>query len=133
MVIQFSAFFRRSAEHVFEVRHINTLRDKFAVDIEKKECSCREWMPTGIPCSHAISCLNNMNINPEEYIPIYYRRQMYEIVYGSIIYPANGQNVWVKTPYDDVLPHQSKSNLGGIRRIGGRMMMKLMNRGHKGQ
>ncbi|XP_052621593.1 uncharacterized protein LOC128127206 [Lactuca sativa] len=36
------------------------------VDMEKRECSCRKWELTGIPCKHAIASLNEMADNNEK-------------------------------------------------------------------
>ena len=58
-------------------------------------------MLTGIPCYDAISYMNQ---NIEDYIPDYHRKECYEAHYQSMIYLVNGQNLWEKTTYDDVLP-----------------------------
>ena len=61
-------------------------------------------MLTGIPCCHAISCMNHINQKPEDYIPSYYRKETYEACYHPIIFPVNGSNLWPQTEYKDVLP-----------------------------
>ncbi|KAL2338837.1 hypothetical protein Fmac_013283 [Flemingia macrophylla] len=75
-----------SGEHLFEVRSISGCGEKFSVNLQAYECSCRKWMLTRIPCCHAISCMNYMNLDPKEYIPQYFRKAAYELVYAPLIY-----------------------------------------------
>ncbi|RDY08492.1 hypothetical protein CR513_07263, partial [Mucuna pruriens] len=83
-----------SRERLFEVRHLNCLGDRFIVNLDNHECSCRKWMLTSIPCCHAISYMKFMNLDPNEYIPTYFRNETYEVVY---------QHLWHKTCYNDGL------------------------------
>jgi len=54
---------------LFEVRHVSLIGDKFTVNIEIQECSCRKWLISGIPCYHAIAAMNFLNLKAEDYIP----------------------------------------------------------------
>ncbi|WVY90028.1 hypothetical protein V8G54_035542 [Vigna mungo] len=58
-----------SALKLFEVCHVFQARDKFIVDIEKLECTCRKWVISGIPCSHALAAMKFLNLDAEEFIP----------------------------------------------------------------
>lgn len=50
-----------SGQGVFRV----LVRDyQHIVDIKARTCDCRRWQLTGIPCSHAISCLRHERIAP---------------------------------------------------------------------
>jgi len=89
---------------LFEVRHVSLIGDKFTVNIESQECSCRKWLISGIPCCHAIAALNFLNLKAEDYIPHWFRRTTYEEIYNSIVLPANGQLFWETTAFPDVLP-----------------------------
>jgi len=40
----------------------------------------------------------------EDFIPICFRRSIYEEIYQYIIFPVNGEVLWEKTPYPDVHP-----------------------------
>nr|XP_027191123.1 uncharacterized protein LOC113787012 [Cicer arietinum] len=107
---------RYAGENIFEVSNITHIGDKFVVSLEKKESSCRKWMLTEIPCCHAVCCCNFIKQDPEELIPIYYRRETYAACYRPIIYPSNGQNQWPQTPYPDVLPPPSRRLPGRPKR-----------------
>jgi hypothetical protein len=78
--------------------------DKFVVNLQTKECSCRKWMLTGIPCCHAIASILKKVQKPEDYIPNYYRKETYVACYTPLIKPVNGQSVWKKTQYTDLQP-----------------------------
>ncbi|XP_058768549.1 uncharacterized protein LOC131642290 [Vicia villosa] len=95
---------RMSAEHIFEVHHVENHADKFVVNLKECVCTCRRWELTGLPCVHALASIKSRNFKVEEYIPAYYRKSMYMKVYSSIIYPLNGSNLWARTEYPDVLP-----------------------------
>ncbi|XP_052734198.1 uncharacterized protein LOC128196726 [Vigna angularis] len=93
-----------AARKIFEVRHSSSVGNKFTVDLDTKECSCRKWMISGIPCCHAIAAMNYCNVDPDNFIPTCFRRSTYEEVYASIIFPLNGPQLWQTTNFNDVLP-----------------------------
>jgi pyruvate/2-oxoglutarate dehydrogenase complex dihydrolipoamide acyltransferase (E2) component len=103
---------RPAGDQFYEVRHISATGDKFSVSLRTKECSCRRWMLTGLPCRHAISCMRYMDMDPGQYVPNYFRRETYEACYHPIIYPTNGQNLWVKTRFTDLQPPPIKRQPG---------------------
>ncbi|KAF7843893.1 Sporozoite surface protein 2 [Senna tora] len=50
-------------------------RIKARLEKQKKECSCRAWMLTGIPCCHSIAAMNFMRKTPDDYIPACFRKE----------------------------------------------------------
>nr|KYP42750.1 Sporozoite surface protein 2 [Cajanus cajan] len=101
-----------AGEQVFEVKNVNLIGDKYTINLQVQECSCRKWMLTGLPCCHAISCMRYMNLDPKVFVPEYYKRATYEVVYQSMIYPVNGQQLWTKTWCPNVLPPPCKKMPG---------------------
>ncbi|XP_027934309.1 uncharacterized protein LOC114189806 [Vigna unguiculata] len=93
-----------SGQKLFEVRHVSLIGDKFTVNIEIQECSCRKWLISEIPCCHAIIAMNFLNLKAEDYIPHWFRRTTYEEIYNSIVLPANGHLFWETNAFPDVLP-----------------------------
>ncbi|KAF7802804.1 putative MULE transposase domain-containing protein [Senna tora] len=87
-----------------QVTSVYQATDKFMVDLQKKECSCRAWMLTGIPCCHSITAMHFMRKTPDDYIPACFRKESYEECYGQIIYLTNGPTFWPSTQFPDVLP-----------------------------
>ncbi|MCI37075.1 hypothetical protein A2U01_0058299, partial [Trifolium medium] len=53
-----------TGEEFFEVKHITHSGDKFVVSLGRRECSCRKWMLTGLPCHHLIACMRDRDIDP---------------------------------------------------------------------
>ncbi|XP_058783466.1 uncharacterized protein LOC131658154 [Vicia villosa] len=95
---------RMSDEHYFEVKNVENQADMLAVNLKDHICSCRKWELTGLPCVHALACMKSRNFKYEDYIPECFRKSRYIAVYKSVLYPVNGSNLWVKTPYPDVRP-----------------------------
>src|SRR3954463_9658701 len=93
-----------SDEHYFEVKNVENQADMLAVNLKDHICSCRKWELTGLPCVHALECLKSRNFKYEDYIPECFRKSRYIEVYEPVLYPVNGSNLWVKTPYSDVRP-----------------------------
>ncbi|XP_027937571.1 uncharacterized protein LOC114192148 isoform X2 [Vigna unguiculata] len=88
---------------VFEVAHLSVLGDKYVVNLDTQDCSCRKWMITGT-CCHALAAIRFLNLNATDYIPLCFRKSTFEEMYNSIIYPINGQNMWPTTDFLDVMP-----------------------------
>ncbi|XP_014499459.1 uncharacterized protein LOC106760551 [Vigna radiata var. radiata] len=89
---------------LFEIRHTSTIGEKFVVDIDKLECSCRKWTVSRIPCCHALTAMSFLNMNGEDYISHWFRRSTYQETYIPIIYPVNDPQLWEITLHHDVLP-----------------------------
>ncbi|WVZ19233.1 hypothetical protein V8G54_006555 [Vigna mungo] len=99
---------RWSSDQLFEVIHISQFGEQFVVNLQNKDCSCRGWLITDIPCTHAITAMKFLNLNAEEYIAPWYRKSAYQDTYKSIVYLINGQHVWEITPYPDILPPKKR-------------------------
>ncbi|XP_014499552.1 uncharacterized protein LOC106760653 [Vigna radiata var. radiata] len=93
-----------SARRIFEVRHVSAVGNKFTVDLDTHECSCRKWMISGIPCCHAVAAMHYINLDPDTFIPTWFMKSTYEETYASIIYPVNGHLLWENTSLPDVMP-----------------------------
>ncbi|XP_014490468.1 uncharacterized protein LOC106753190 [Vigna radiata var. radiata] len=93
-----------SARRIFEVRHVSTVGNKFTVDLDTHECSCRKWMISGIPCCNAVATMHYINLDPDNFIPTWFLKSTYEETYASIIYPVNDHLLWEKTSFPDIMP-----------------------------
>ncbi|WVZ81107.1 LOW QUALITY PROTEIN: hypothetical protein U9M48_028523 [Paspalum notatum var. saurae] len=74
------------------------------VDIKAQTCDCRRWQLTGIPCSHAISCLWHERIPPESVLPICYSVEAYNCAYGNNIWPCKDKREWEHVQGLEILP-----------------------------
>ena len=79
---------------IFDVQERDS---KYIVDIIRKECECRRWDLTGIPCNHAISCLRHERIAAEDLLPSFYSIETYFKVYSFNIMPCSDKSTWEKT------------------------------------
>ena len=78
--------------------------EKYTINVDAQHYSYRKQLLTVIPCCHAIAAMNFINVNAEDFIPIWFRRSTYEEIYQYIIFPVNGEVLWERTPYSDVHP-----------------------------
>ncbi|XP_014511703.1 uncharacterized protein LOC106770406 [Vigna radiata var. radiata] len=46
-----------SGMQIFQITHTSIIVEKYVVDVEKRECTCRKWTITGIPCCHALTAM----------------------------------------------------------------------------
>jgi len=84
------------------------LENNLWLTLTKKECTCRKWSVSGIPCCHALSAMKFLNINAKDFIPDCFKKSTYEQTYASIVYPINGHQVWGITSYPDVMPPKKR-------------------------
>ncbi|PON33804.1 Zinc finger, PMZ-type [Parasponia andersonii] len=82
-------------ENKFEVRCFNS--DGYYIDLNLKTCSCRRWNLTGILCPHAISYMEDKDIDPVVIVNECYSKNTYEKAYHHVINPLNGLEAWKKT------------------------------------
>ncbi|XP_031108205.1 uncharacterized protein LOC116012700 [Ipomoea triloba] len=80
----------------------------FKVDLSKRECSCRRWDLTGIPCSHAIAAIRKKGDLPELYVHQCYSVEQYLRAYGPAILPIRAEELWHKTELPSPLPPKYK-------------------------
>nr|XP_033515075.1 uncharacterized protein LOC117279634 [Nicotiana tomentosiformis] len=71
--------------------------EQFSVDLIERTCSCKEWDLTGIPYSHAISCIFHIRENPENFIHDCYKKTTQMRIYEPVIAPMDGPDMWEPT------------------------------------
>ncbi|GAU46752.1 hypothetical protein TSUD_402780 [Trifolium subterraneum] len=79
-------FCRLAGEKIYDVvstRNVDVITEKYIVDLNKMEYRKEDHTTT---------------------IPTIYRKEKYQDVYSSIIYPTSGQNTWDRTNNVDILP-----------------------------
>ncbi|XP_031124273.1 uncharacterized protein LOC116026987 [Ipomoea triloba] len=84
----------------------------FKVDLINKQCSCRRWDLTGIPCSHAIAAVRKQRESPEDYVHQCYTVDSYLKAYEPAIQPILSSELWPKTNLPDPLPPKYKAQPG---------------------
>ncbi|XP_050204899.1 uncharacterized protein LOC126677837 [Mercurialis annua] len=78
--------------------------DQFIVCLKTKSCSCRAWDISGIPCAHALACINFMRFDVCDYVDGWYKKEKYQEAYRFSLQPINGINMWPNVEGFDILP-----------------------------
>ncbi|XP_056175387.1 uncharacterized protein LOC115675634 isoform X3 [Syzygium oleosum] len=78
--------------------------DTFMVDLNEKTCTCRQWDISGIPCNHAISCINFIKCNVNDYVAESFKKDAYKRCYQFALPTLNGRKMWPKTSEEPLLP-----------------------------
>ncbi|GMY18093.1 hypothetical protein FCV25MIE_13332 [Fagus crenata] len=90
-----------AGELLFEVKDFF---ESFTVDLNEKSCTCQRWKLTGIPCSHAITCIHYNKEKVDNYVDDCYKVPAYKTCYEKMILPINGTTMWAKTGLPPVKP-----------------------------
>ncbi|WVZ48634.1 hypothetical protein U9M48_000055 [Paspalum notatum var. saurae] len=80
-----------NGQHQFEVQHF---ANRFTVDLSKKQCSCRYWQLSGLPCPHAISCIFYKTNSLAQYIAPCYSVAEFKKTYTYCLQPLEGMTSW---------------------------------------
>nr|KAJ0224806.1 hypothetical protein LSAT_V11C100035230 [Lactuca sativa] len=86
----------------FEVVQCN---ERYGIVLEKRECGCRGWQLTGIPCVHAICAISSLNLDPEEFVAEWFTKSTFLRSYEYTIHPLNDSTLWPHMPiFHQILP-----------------------------
>ncbi|KAG8373238.1 hypothetical protein BUALT_Bualt11G0002900 [Buddleja alternifolia] len=85
---------------------------RFTIDLQNHNCSCRKWELTGIPCPHAMSAICRQKLDPEDFVHVAYTVDTYLKVYEHSILPINGPRLWAKTGFIPPIPPNFGRSVG---------------------
>ncbi|CAN1215024.1 hypothetical protein LINPERPRIM_LOCUS34 [Linum perenne] len=71
-------------------------RGQFVVDLNSWTCACGRWQLSGIPCQHAVRCIQYCQEDPELYVDKCYYTDMYKASYARSIKPLNDSTQWIR-------------------------------------
>ena len=86
------------------------------VDLQNRDCSCRYWNITGIPCSHAIACIHWTKHDPVTFVTDWLKKDAYQVAYSHGIPPMNGKKLWNEVDGSYVFPPLTKRQPGRPKR-----------------
>lgn len=69
----------------FEVRGMGSFN---VVNIDVWDCNCRGWQLNGFPCVHAVSVLQHIGRNLQDYCSKYYTTEAFRLTYSESINPV---------------------------------------------
>ncbi|XP_078153162.1 uncharacterized protein LOC144548369 [Carex rostrata] len=91
---------------------------RHAVELDRKECTCREWQISGAPCIHAIAFICSLRgARLEDYVHDYYSLHRFKVAYAGVIRPMTDKSQWIKhDPGFTVHPPKTKRPPGRPRK-----------------
>jgi len=94
---------------LLEMKTLKLVRkERHVLNLDRKQCDCKEWDLTGIPCRHAIACIREMRRDVQSYVHEWFHAEEYKLAYGGIIYPFPDSSTWEKVECLTVLPPPEK-------------------------
>nr|GEY29344.1 hypothetical protein [Tanacetum cinerariifolium] len=98
-----------NATKVFNIIMKEAGQIKCVVNMRTKECSCRKWELTGIPCNHALAAIWDMAGNVEEtailesYCQQVHWLSTWKDMYMFKVNPCNGHAFWEKSTISNTI------------------------------
>ena len=86
----------------FEVREKD--RMKYTINLEQRNCSCRYWQLSGLPCCHAINAIYKSSQQLDGYIDSCYSIEVYKRIYAHCLEPVQGEESWATSDHPKPSP-----------------------------
>lgn len=86
--------------------------ETYIVDLPRRQCSCRQWELTGIPCCHAISCIFHARQQPYDYVDKFFYNANCKACYEHVLQPISGVRSWPVVNASPILPPPFIKNPG---------------------
>ncbi|XP_057811736.1 uncharacterized protein LOC131025973 [Salvia miltiorrhiza] len=90
--------------HMYDDTHVVCLIDR--------ECTCRAWELTGIPCCHALSCIFHNRDDPVKFIDHFYYKNNTIECYKHGLSPLRGFKSWPKVDEVPIFPTKYSRSAG---------------------
>ncbi|XP_016444572.2 uncharacterized protein LOC107769828 [Nicotiana tabacum] len=102
-----------NAEHGFEV---DEGVYRFIVDFRTMPCTCRSWMLRGIPYQHAVCAFYDREMDPDDYVTHWYRKETFLKSYQYFIQPIPNMKMWSDSTNPSIEPPEPKLMPGRPKR-----------------
>lgn len=90
--------------------------DIYIVNLDGRECNCRWWMLTGIPCVHALACIIHTRHDLETYVDVFYHKSNCLEAYKHALTPLNDPHEWPVVNEPLILPPKIVRQAGRPRK-----------------
>ena len=89
-------------DKTFEV--MEDISKRCVVDLGTKHCDCGEWDVSGLPCKHAMCCIDAMRYNVNDYIHHLLKKTAFKKTYSHQLHPVPDERRWPLLLHDNLLP-----------------------------
>lgn len=89
-------------DKTFEV--MEDISKRCVVDLGTKHCDCGEWDVSGLPCKHAMCCIDAMRYNVNDYIHRLLKKTAFKKTYSHQLHPVPDESRWPLLLHDNLLP-----------------------------
>ncbi|KAH9802199.1 SWIM-type domain-containing protein [Citrus sinensis] len=86
----------------FEV--MEDMSKRTVVDLLGKHCDCNEWDISGLPCKHAICCIDAMRFNVNDYVHPLLKKISFQNTYSHQLYPVPDESKWPLLLHNNLQP-----------------------------
>lgn len=83
---------------------VHCSKDGYIVDLLAKTCNCRAWELTGIPCCHALACINYLRADVILYVDPFFLKSNAVELYNHGLQPIHGEQDWPTDDMPAILP-----------------------------
>lgn len=91
--------------------------DSHIVDLVSKDCSCRLWGLTGLPCFHALACIIHCRKNYVDFVDSFYYTSNWKACYETGLVPIRGEKDWPQVDGPHVLPPEYQKQPGRPKKL----------------
>ena len=85
------AIARRVGTHEFQVDYDQAT---YPVKLDDKYCVCEQWQVRGIPCLHALACIDTIRADVTDYCDRFFTTDMWRKSYSHCIHPIPSMTMW---------------------------------------
>ncbi|KAJ4715347.1 MuDR family transposase [Melia azedarach] len=82
------------------------------VDLNAKTYDCGDWQISGLPCVHAVCCIDTIRANVESYVHYLLTKDAYKRTYKYQINPIPSENRWPLVIVNELEPPEVKKQPG---------------------
>lgn len=72
-------------------------KENFTVNLNNRECTCRHWQISGIPCQHGVAAIYSLYKEPEPFVSDNLKKTKFLSSYMYSIRSVGGEIMWPKT------------------------------------
>ena len=100
----------------------------FIVDLSTRECTCRIWKLTGIPCDHSIPCITTKRLEPIDFVDPCYHKSLLLQTYENVLFPTTSASFWVKVSEMTLAPPHCVTQPGRPKKLRKRGILEPIKR-----